>query len=283
MIECIESQKDPGMRYVISFFLKPVILFLITYSISMASHPLSVPILVYHVLNPTIPSSMTITPQRFDSQVKWLKDNGYTVIPLKQLVSYLRGESVALPEKPIVITADDGWKSDYTYMLPIARKYNIPITLFIYPGTISQGKNALTWDQLKELAKTGLFDIQSHTFTHPNFKQAKKRLSHDTYEKFVYRELFNSRKTLEDKLGKKVDLLAWPFGIYDTYLEQQAAKAGYAMAFSIDFRNASRIYRPMAQPRYMIVVSQDMTMFSAIVAGKAQGSVNKRALAQKSN
>src|SRR5579862_3915581 len=167
------------MRYLINLFPKLLFLFFISCRIAVADNSISVPILVYHVLNPTIPSSMTITPERFESQIKWLKDNGYTVIPLKQLVSYLQGKNVALPAKPIVITADDGWKSDYTYMYPIARKYHIPITLFIYPGTISEGKNALTWDQVKELSKTGLFDIQDHTFTHPNFKQEKKHMSQD--------------------------------------------------------------------------------------------------------
>lgn len=274
------------MRCFTRFVSKLFILFFITIissGIAIAGNSLSVPILVYHVLNPAIPSSMTITPERFESQMKWLKNNGYTVIPLRQLVSYLQGENIALPAKPIVITADDGWKSDYTYMYPIARKYNIPITLFIYPGTISQGKNALTWDQLKELIKTGLFDIQDHTLTHPNFKQAKKHMSHDAYEKFVRRELSDSKKILESKLGVKVDFIAWPFGIYDSYLEQQAARAGYTMAFSIDFRNASRIYRSTAQPRYMIVDSQNITMFAAIVKGKVQGPIDTRALAAKNN
>ncbi len=270
------------MRNLFNIISKLLFLFFITgASIAIADNAITVPVLVYHVLNPTIPSSMTITPDRFESQMKWLKDNGYTVIPLKQLVSYLQGKNVTLPAKPIVITADDGWKSDYTYMYPIARKYNIPITLFIYPGTISQGKNALTWDQLRELMKTGLFDVQDHTYTHPNFKQAKKHMSQEAYEKFVHRELFDSKKVLEDKLGVKIDYLAWPFGIYDNYLEQQAANAGYTMAFTIDYRHAASIYRPTAQPRYMIVDSETMPMFAAIVKGKAQGSIDKRALATK--
>src|SRR5579872_206264 len=266
------------MRYPVNFFLKFLILFFISCGMAAADNAVSVPVLVYHVLNPTIPSSMTITPERFETQIKWLKDNGYTVIPLKELVSYLQGRNVSLPAKPIVITADDGWESDYTYMYPIARKYHIPITLFIYPGTISQGKHALTWEQLKELMKSGLFDVQDHTFTHPNFKQEKKHMSQEAYEKFVHRELFASKKVLEEKLGIKIDYLAWPFGIYDNYLEQQAASAGYIMAFSIDYRNASRIYRTTAQPRYMIVESENMPVFANIVKGKAQGSVGHRAL-----
>ncbi|QLH43990.1 MAG: polysaccharide deacetylase family protein [Coxiellaceae bacterium] len=266
------------------FFLKICLfIFLIHSSVAFAEEPISVPVLVYHVLNPKITSNITITPETFESQVKWLKDNGYTVIPLQELVSYLQGKNVALPAKPVVITADDGWRSDYTYMYPIVRKYNIPVTLFIYPGTISKGKNAMTWDQLEELQKTGLFDIQSHTYTHPNFRQSKKRMSANAYENLVHKELFYSKKVLEDKLGTNISLLAWPFGIYDRYLEQEAVKAGYTMAFTIDARNASRIYRPTAQPRYMIVTSQDMEMFAAIVKGKAQGPKKKSTNRQTMN
>ena len=64
--------------------------------------------------------------------MKWIKDNGFTVIPLTEAVAYLQGKRASLPAKSIVITADDGWESDYTYMFPIIKKYNIPITLFIY-------------------------------------------------------------------------------------------------------------------------------------------------------
>ena len=272
------KQFNFGVGTAMKFISRLLVLLFIGCNIASAGNSVTVPVLVYHVLNPTIPGSMTITPDRFESQIRWLKDNGYTVIPLKKLVSYLQGENVSLPAKPVVITADDGWESDYTYMYPIVRKYNVPVTLFIYPGAISEGKHALTWDQLKELMRSGLFDIQAHTLTHPNFKQEKKHLSQAAYEKLVHRELFESREILEDKLGIKVDLLAWPFGIYDSYLEQQAVRAGYTMAFSIDFRNAARIYRSTAQPRYMIVDSQTMGMFSSIVKGRSQGSIDKRAL-----
>src|SRR3990167_9465599 len=150
-------------KFVLSFF----IVFFLNLGLAFGNPSISVPVLTYHVLSPSSRSSMTITPEKFESQIKWLKENGYTIIPLKQLVVYLQGKNVALPQKPVVITADDGWKSVYTYMYPIARKYNTPITLFIYPRTISHGKNALTWEQVKELMKTGLFDIQSHTLSHP--------------------------------------------------------------------------------------------------------------------
>ena len=78
---------------------------------------------------------------------------------------------------------------------------------------------------------------------------------------------FNSKKLLEEKLGTQITLLAWPYGIYDSYLEQEAAKAGYVMSFSIDGHTANRSYRPMAQPRFMIIEGQSMKTFITIVNG----------------
>lgn len=239
---------------------------------SLAANNINIPILCYHNLNPTKPGSMNMTPQKFESQIKWLKDNGYNIIPLSEAVEYLQGKRSAVPEKSVVITADDGWQSAYDYMYPIVKKYHIPVTLFVYPLTISEGKHAMTWDELKELQKSGLFDVQGHTYWHPNFKHEKKRLSAAAYEKFVKVQLETSKKILEDKLGSKVTLLAWPFGIYDSYLEQAAAKAGYVMAFSIDDRAANRNFRPMAQPRFMIIEGQSMQTFANKIKAAAKGS-----------
>lgn len=247
------------------FFLMMIAVF--PYNTFADDTTINIPILCYHNFNPTVPGSMNMHPQKLEAQLKWLKENGFTVIPLKEAVEYLQGKRASLPAKPVVITADDGWKSVYTYMLPLVKKYSIPVTLFIYPQTISQGKNAMTWDELKELQGTGLFDIQGHTYWHPNFKQEKKKLSPSDYEKFVKVQLVKSKKILEDKLGNQVTLLAWPFGIYDNYLEQEAANAGYVMAFSIDARTANRSYKPMAQPRFMIIEGQSMKTFAAIVNG----------------
>jgi peptidoglycan/xylan/chitin deacetylase (PgdA/CDA1 family) len=232
-----------------------------------ADNPRSVPILTYHNFNPTVPGSMSITPERFATQLQWLRDNGYTVIPLKELVSHLEGKNNTLPAKSVVITADDGWESVYVYMLPLVRQYHIPITLFIYPETISHGAHALTWNQLQELQKTGLFDVEGHTYWHPNFKQEKRHLSLAAYEKLVHVQLVSSKEILEKKLGTPITLLAWPFGIYDSYLEEQAEKAGYTMAFSIDDRRACAAEKPMSQPRYLIVEGQSMKTFAAIVRG----------------
>ena len=112
-----------------------------------------------------------------------------------------------------------------------------------------------------------MFDIQGHTYWHPNFKQEKKRLSPTAYEKLVNVQLAGSKKVLEEKLNTKITLLAWPYGIYDKYLKQEAANAGYTMAFSIDDRSANKSENMMSQPRYMISEHQSMKTFADIVNG----------------
>ena len=96
----------------------------------MAQEQVSVPVLCYHRFGPTVPDSMTVTTKNFTDQMQWLKDNGYTVIPLKTLVDYLKGEGPAPAPKSVVITVDDGHKTVFTEMQPIVKKFNIPVTLF---------------------------------------------------------------------------------------------------------------------------------------------------------
>lgn len=254
-----------------SLFKKVVILFFAFFIFLNQAHALTnIPILCYHNFNPTVPGSMSMTPAHFESQIKWLKANGFTIVPLNDVVAYLQGKRDSLPPKPIVITADDGWQSVYKYMLPIAQKYQFHVTLFIYPQTISVGKNFMTWDELKKLQQTGLFDVQGHTLWHPNFKIEKRKRSEDSYNAFVKTQLVTSKKILEEKLGTPITLLAWPFGIYNSQLEKAALDAGYTMAFSIDAKKANRNYRSMAQPRYMILQNQTDKTFINIVGGATQ-------------
>jgi peptidoglycan/xylan/chitin deacetylase (PgdA/CDA1 family) len=243
-----------------------------------ADEQVGVPVLCYHRFGPTVADGMTTTTQVFAAQMKWLKDHGYTVIPARTLVNYLRGEGPAPPPKSVVLTADDAHKSVYSDMWPIVRQYNFPVTIFVYPSCISNkhAPYAMTWEQLQELQKTGLFDMQGHTFWHPNFKKNKKKMKPEEFRKDVDMQLVKSKKVLEKRLGTKVDLLAWPFGIYDDYLMQEAKKAGYVAAFSIDRHLANKSDNLMAVPRYLMSNGDGVKGFAAIVEGRVQEKKKKQ-------
>jgi hypothetical protein len=117
--------------------------------------------------------------------------------------------------------------------------------------------------------------MQSHTFWHPNFKREKKKLKPEEYKKLVDAQLSKAKASLEKRFGATVDVLAWPFGIYDDELEKDATKAGYVMALSIDRRNASTSEKMMAQPRYLMVNGDGTKNFEAIVSGRAQEKGHK--------
>ncbi len=242
---------------------------------AMAEDQVNVPVLCYHRFGPKVADSMTVTTAVFEAQMEWLKDNGYTVIPLRTLVNYLLGQGPPPPPKSVVITVDDGHKTVYTEMLPVVRKYNIPVTLFLYPSCLSNASYAMTYEQVKELQQTGLFDMQGHTFWHPNFKKDKKKLKPAEYQKLMETQLQKSKAVLEKKLGGKVDILAWPFGIYDDELEKEAQKAGYVAAFTIDRRNASKADKMLEQPRYLMQNNNNIKGFEAVVTGRVQEKGHK--------
>lgn len=224
-----------------------------------------IPILVYHRFGPTAADQMTTPTTTFEAQLKYLSDYGYTVIPLRQLVDYLRGQAPSPPARSVVITADDGHRTVYSDLFPLALKHRLSITLFIYPSAISNASYALTWQQLRELRESGLFDIQSHSYWHPDFRQEHKRLSAGDYEHLVTMQLVKSRQKIADELGGEVDLLAWPFGIYDSRLMIKAKESGYLAAFTIEPRAATKSDDLMAIPRFLLTSSTGVEGLAAIL------------------
>ncbi|MGA7180767.1 MAG: polysaccharide deacetylase family protein [Thiobacillaceae bacterium] len=229
------------------------------------SAALQIPILVYHRFGPQATDSMTVPTDAFEAQLRQIKDAGYRVIPLRQLVYYLVAHAPPPPDRSVVITVDDGHRSVYTELLPRVRRLHMPVTLFIYPSAISNASYAMTWAQLAELRASGLFDIQSHTYWHPNFFRERKRLDPETYTRFVDTQLTRSKAELEQRLGERVDMLAWPFGLQDAGLRARAARAGYIAAFTLERRPARSDDDALALPRYLITDSVSPAAFAAIL------------------
>lgn len=246
------------------------ILFALSSPLFAAVSPeVSVPILLYHRFGPTVADGMTITTPVFEAHMKYLHDNGYKVIPLRQLVSWYQGKGAAPAPKSVVLVEDDAHKTVYSDMMPVLRKYHYPVTIFVYPSAISNAKYAMTWDQLRELKKSGLVDIQSHTYWHPNFKKERRKLAPVAYDKLVMEQLLKSRKKLEQEVGGPIDLLAWPFGIYDEHLLGKAKEAGFVGTFSIERRHATGREKLAVLPRYLLINADKEKAFAQLMQGNA--------------
>ncbi len=211
-----------------------------------------VPIYLYHRFGHEITDNMTVSVSRFESQLKKFREDSRPVIPLRQLVDFLLKKTASIPPRAVVITVDDGHISVYTQMFPLIKKYGIPATLFLYPSAVSNASYAMSWAQLREMKETGLLDYQGHTYWHPNFKTEKKRLPAEEYKHFVQGQLKKGKEKLEKEFHSRVDLLAWPFGIFDEELSLLAREGGYVAAFSMERRDVNGSENMMALPRYLI-------------------------------
>ena len=229
-----------------------------------------VPILAYHRFGPTVADSMTVRTSTFAWQLRYLREHGYTVIKLQDYVDYRRGLRPAPPARAVIITADDGHRSVYSEMFPLVREAGIPVTLFIYPSAISHASYALTWNGLAELTRSGLFTVESHTYWHPNFHVEKARLSSAQYLALVRMQLTLSKRVLQQRLGTSIDLLAWPYGIFDEQLMDEAQSAGYVAALSLGGQPARTSDPLLALPRFLMTDRDVGTAFARLLGEHAE-------------
>jgi peptidoglycan/xylan/chitin deacetylase (PgdA/CDA1 family) len=235
-------------------------------------------ILVYHRFAAAAQDSMTVRVETFEAQLRSLHTHSYQVVPLRDVIKWLNDPTATLPPKSAVLTVDDGHRSVFEILRPIAIRDRLPVTLFIYPSAISNASYALTWDQLRMLTQTGLFDVQSHTYWHPNFKIERKRVAAPDFIQFVRAQLQRSRVRIEAEVGGRVEMLAWPFGIYDDQLMALAASEGYMAAFTLDGRTVKRQSAMLALPRFLIIDAYNSSAFARLLGETEERSVTASGL-----
>jgi peptidoglycan/xylan/chitin deacetylase (PgdA/CDA1 family) len=233
-----------------------------------------VTILVYHRFSDSADDSMTVRMSTFEAQLRVLREHGYQIVPLREVVDWLRTPDATLPPKPVVITVDDGHRSVYEKLLPVLLRDRFMVTLFIYPSAISNASYAMTWEQLRALKQTGLVDIQSHTFWHPNFKVERRQRTPADFQQFVRMQLSKSRQRLEAQTGAQVDMLAWPFGIYDDELISLATAEGYTVGLTLDARKADRHARLLTLPRFLMTDAYGAKAFAHLLGEPDTPSVS---------
>lgn len=224
-----------------------------------------VPILAYHRFDPAWAGPTTTTVPVLERQLDWLAAHGYAIVRLRALVEGWQGRGPAVSGRDAVLTVDDGHESIYTCLYPVIRRRHLPVTLFIYPSAISNATYALTWAQLAEMESSGLVDIQSHTFWHPDFHKERARRTPRDYRAFVDTQLSRSRAVLETRLGRPVEMLAWPYGIVDPELETAAARAGYIAGFAFAGGLARAGTDAFAIPRIPVANQMPESIFAALL------------------
>lgn len=188
-----------------------------------------VPILVYHSVRPHVAGESSyqetydITPELFRRHLEYLKENGYSFISFTELADYF-DTGASLPEKPVILSFDDGWKNQYEYAFPLLKEFHDTATFFIFTNAANRG-NHLTWDELREMRDAGI-SIEAHTKTHPYLQKI-------TDPQELTREIAGSKKILEEELGIPVTSFAYPFGKYDDAVIAEVKNSGFRTARSL--------------------------------------------------
>jgi peptidoglycan/xylan/chitin deacetylase (PgdA/CDA1 family) len=218
----------------------------------------SIPILTYHRFAENCSSPLCMPKSTFELQMRYLKENGYHVITAEELLAFLEYRQ-GLPQKSVLITIDDGYRSVYKIAYPIFKEYGFTATLCIYTSFVGVSKMAITWNQLKEMQSEG-FTIGSHTIYHSDLTQPKEGETEPEFMVRIKKELYGSKKIIDQKLGQDTYIIAYPFGYYDQISIQMAKKAGYKMAMSVKRGGNPFFANPLVLRRDQIL-ERDMQSF----------------------
>ena len=225
----------------------------------LPNRELRVPILMYHRINAAPPPShrsLTVHPADFARQMGWLKQQGYRSITQRELSDALfLGKR--LGPKPIMITFDDGYSEVFHKAVPVLKGLGMRATAYVISGrTLRSDTVFLTWHLLRALERDGV-EIGSHTVEHRDLTSLS--------DGEALRELVQSRRAFERRLGHPVQWLAYPFGAYDSRIERLARRAGYVLAVTTEHGVVQSSRRPLALRRLRILDSTGVSGLAAML------------------
>jgi len=191
-----------------------------------------VPVLIYHevVTDFRAEGETVISLQNFSEQMQLLADEGFATVGIDELARFMKGE-IALPAKAIVLTFEDGWKSVLN-ATPVLERHGFKASFWIITSN-GIGGDYLGWSDIEKLASNPRFEVYSHTVSHPwdernNLVTWVQDKTNERGRMDALAELSDSKRVLEQHLGRPVRYLAWPSGWFNDTLVSLAQEAGYA-------------------------------------------------------
>lgn len=212
-----------------------------------------VPALMYHEIGQEDgENGMIISPERFEEQIRTLKENGYEAVTFDELEQYVNG-NYELPEKCVAVTFDDGYLSNYEYGYPILQKYGFKGTIFCVGATMGADtyKNTglaiyphFDYAQAREMYESGVMDIQSHTYDlhrvegyDEEYRDGAVKLDGESDREFseiFISDIEQSKREIESEVQNSVSALSFPKGIHSTLTDVCARNAGFDVTVTVD-------------------------------------------------
>jgi peptidoglycan/xylan/chitin deacetylase (PgdA/CDA1 family) len=206
----------------------------------------ALPVLCYHRVGPEKASdSYQISVERFESQLQWLKKNGYQSVSLKDIPT-----GITRYAKPVMITFDDGYSNAWTNAGPVLKRLGFKAVYFVHPKYLGKPRR-FSVSQLESMEAQG-FEIGSHSQLHSNMAKPRKDENTVTYAQRLEQEASQSRKDLEKVLGHPVESFAYPYGAWNHRVERAVAQAGYRLAFTATM-GVNRPDAPLLRLRRLLI------------------------------
>ncbi|MBT2399658.1 polysaccharide deacetylase family protein [Streptomyces sp. ISL-100] len=210
--------------------------------------------------------SLSVSPEAFAEQMELLGERGFTPLTTAQLGAAWRGGS-KLPERPVLITFDDGYEGVHRHALPALAKHGFASTLFVSTGWLRgpyDGGGALDtmldWDQVRELAAAGT-EIGGHSHTHPQMDQ----LPDDQ----LWFETLRCREIVTEELGTRPVSFAYPYGYSSRRVRRTVREAGFAQSLAVGNALAARCQGPYALERVTVQRKTGIEEFERLVEGRS--------------
>jgi peptidoglycan/xylan/chitin deacetylase (PgdA/CDA1 family) len=217
-----------------------------------------VPVLMYHHVGLPDPGAdairrdLSVSPANFEAQLRYLIARDYEPITLESLFMHLQiGQP--LPEKPVILTFDDGFKDQYTNAYPLLEKYGFVGTFFVITGFADEERpDHMSWSEIEFLHAQGM-EIGSHSYTHPSLKGK-------TFDYVVW-QVLGSKEAIEARTHQPVRSFSYPSGQYDQLAVDVLKSAGYWGAVTVEAGSMQTAERPFELRRIRVRGSYDLKEF----------------------
>jgi len=229
-----------------------------------------IPILMYHSISQRAAPNyrrFAVPPALFAAHMAYLNRHHYTSITVTQFITMRMAGSFSLPERPVILTFDDGFADFFTGAFPVLQKHNFTATLYVTTAFINctsrwlarereEARPMLTWDQLTEINAAGI-ECGGHSHCHRQL---------DTISRSAARnEIVQCKRILEDRLGQEAFSFAYPYGYHTAAIKQLVREAGFTSACAVKYEMSSETSDPFALARLMVKPSTSVDSLAALL------------------
>lgn len=209
----------------------------------------SLPVLMYHHVLKSSGSlgKYTVSPQELENDIRYMQDKGYEAVFVNEVIDYVYS-GAPLPEKPMLITFDDGYETMLAYVLPVLRKLNAKAVISVvgaYTDFYSKSDlnkslsySNLNWDEVGALAESGLVEIQNHSYDMHEQKGARhgcKMAAGETTEQYVKAmqdDILLNQEKIKKATGEYPACFTYPYGYYNNTSEKTIKLLGFKASLS---------------------------------------------------